>query len=139
MANPTTNTDAANKTYVDSNFLKLAGGAMSGNLQVGNDQITRLNDPSADDHAVNQKYVKDNYLSLYGNNQMGRSLDMNDNRIMVLTNDILYLTEAVNKQYVDNVIIKGNIKASHSSKNVFRYFMDDVNEWSTENSAYIIK
>ena len=37
---------------------------MSGNLQVGNNQITRLNDPSADDHAVNQKYVKDNYLSL---------------------------------------------------------------------------
>ena len=58
---------------------------MRGNLQMGNNQITGSNDPSADDHAVNQKYVKDNYLSLYGNNQMGHSLDMNDNRIMGLT------------------------------------------------------
>ena len=80
--------------------------AVSGNLQMGNNQITGLSDPTANDHAVNQKYVNDNYLSLYGNNQMGSTLDMNDNGITGLTNDILYLTEVVNKRYVDNAIIK---------------------------------
>ena len=69
---------------------------------------------------------------------MGHSLDMNDNRIIGLTNAILYLTEAVNKQYVDNTIIKENIKASHTSKNVFKFLMDDVNEWSTEYGAIIL-
>lgn len=58
---------------------------------MGNNQITGLSDPSANDHAVNQKYVNDNYLSLYGNNQMGSTLDMNDNRTTGLTTDILYL------------------------------------------------
>ena len=101
---------------------------MSGNLQVGNNQITRLNDPSADDHAVNQKYVKDIIWAYIETIKWDVLWIWNDNRIMGLTNDILYLTEAVNKQYVDSVIIKGNIKASHSSKNVFKYFMDDVNE-----------
>ena len=106
---------------------------------MGNNQITGLSDPSANDHAVNQKYVNDDYLSLYGNNQMGSTLDMNDNRITGLTTDILYPSEAVNKQYVDNGIIKVNIKASHTSRNVFQYLMDDVNEWSTEYGAILTK
>ena len=46
---------------------------------------------------------------------MGSTLDMNDNRITGLTTDILYPSEAVNKQFVDNGIIKVNIKASHTS------------------------
>lgn len=54
---------------------------------------------------------------------------MNDNRITGLTNNVLYLTKATNKQYVDNAITKGNIKPSHTAK---KYLMDDVNEWSTE-------
>lgn len=113
LANPTTNTDAANKTFVDSNFLKLTGGTMSGNLQMRNNQITGLNDPSANDHTVYQKFVKDNYLSIHRNNQMEHSLDMNDNQIIGLPND-------VNKQYVNNAVTKGNIKASHSSKTCLR-------------------
>ena len=103
--------------------------AMSGNLQMGNNQITGLSDPNANDHAVNKKYVNDNYLSLHGKKQMVAPLDMNDNRITGLTNNVLHLTVATNKQYVDNAIIKGNIKPRHTVK---KYLMDDVNEWSTE-------
>ena len=99
--------------------------------------ITGLNDPSANDHAVNKKYVNDNYLSLHGSNQIEGPLDMNDNRITGLTNNVLYFTEATNKQYV--AVIKGNIKASHTSKNVFQFLLDDVNEWSTEYGAILTK
>ena len=36
-------------------------------------------------------------------------LDMNDHRITGLINNVLNLTEATNKRYVDNAIIKGKL------------------------------
>ena len=41
------------------------------------------------------------------------------------------------KKYVDENISKSNIKPSHTPKNVFRYLMDDVNEWSTEYNVKV--
>ena len=59
-------------------------------------------------------------------------LQMNDHRIIGLTNLPNNDNEAANKKYVNDNISKSNIKPSHSPKNVFQYLMDDVNEWSSE-------
>ena len=62
---------------------------------------------------------------------MGGKLQMNNYPITALkspTSD----GEAANNKYVDENIIKANIKPSHTPKNVFQYLMDDVNEWTTE-------
>ena len=48
-------------------------------------------------------------------------------------------SDGVNKQYVDSSIIRGNVKSSKTAKNVFRYLMDDVNEWSTEYNVEVDK
>ena len=40
LATPTHNTDAVNKTYADTNFLKLSGGNMTGDLTVPNPTTT---------------------------------------------------------------------------------------------------
>ena len=63
---------------------------------------------------------------------MRGNIKMNDNRITGLTNPPNADDEATNIKYVDDNISKSNIKPSHTSKNVFQYLMDDVNEWSTE-------
>ena len=63
---------------------------------------------------------------------MRGNIQMNDNRISGLTNPPSSDDEATNKKYVDSHVSKSNIKPSHTSKNVFQYLMDDVNEWSTE-------
>ena len=59
-------------------------------------------------------------------------LQMNDNRIIGLSNSPNADDEATNKKYVDDNISKSNIKPSHSPKNVFQYLMNDVNEWSSK-------
>ena len=62
---------------------------------------------------------------------------MNDNRITGLTNLPNTDDEATNKKYVDENISKANIKPSHTSKNVFQYLMNDLNEWSTEYNVKV--
>ena len=42
LANPTANGDATNKSWSESNFLKLSGGTMSGAIAMGNSKITGL-------------------------------------------------------------------------------------------------
>ena len=65
------------------------------------------------------------------------NLQMNDHRITGLTNLPNSDDEATNKKYVDTHISKSNIKPSHTPKNVFRYLMDDENEWSTEYNVKV--
>ena len=63
---------------------------------------------------------------------MRGNIQMNDNRITELTNPPNADDEATNKKYVDTQISKSIIKPSHDSVNMFKYLMNDVNEWSTE-------
>ena len=50
----------ANNTELDD-YLKQDGSSnMTGNLNMGSNEITGLSDPNADDHAVNKKYTDDN-------------------------------------------------------------------------------
>ena len=132
----------ANKNDLN-NYLKLdRSNQMSANLRMNGKRITGLTNVSAyDGEATNKKYVDvklndkvdkndlNALLKLDGTSQMLGNLQMNDHRITGLTNPPKADDEATNKKYVDSHISKTNIKPSHSPKNVFRYLMDDVNEW----------
>ena len=100
LGNPVDNNDAANKTYVDSEIaklpqpdtdvLKLDGSkAMTGNLDMGNKNITNTNK------------ITTRAIDLNG------PIDMFDNRIIGLKNGI-YDKHAVNKRQLDAV---NNLKA----------------------------
>ena len=144
--------EATNKKYVDvklndkvnkndlNGYLKLDGTSqMQGNLQMNNNRITNLPDPQLSDEAATKNYVTITmnhlpslFLDRHGKSKMFGNLQMNDRRITGLTNLPNSDDEATNKKYVDTHISKSNIKPSHTPKNVFRYLMDDVNEWSSE-------
>ena len=120
--------------------MKLDGTSqMQGNLEMNNNRITRLPEPQLGDEPATKNYVVtslNNFPNLYldrqGTLKMLGNLQMNDHRITGLTNPPNNDDEATNKKYVDTHISKSNIKPSHTTKNVFQYLMDDVNEWSTE-------
>lgn len=91
-------------------YLPLAGGTMTGAINMGGQSLTNLATPSANTDAATKKYVDDaisggitpptgDYLPLTGG-QMSGNIDMNNNRITSIgaptAND-----DAVNKQYVD--------------------------------------
>lgn len=63
--------EVINVKWAKVRYLPLAGGRMSGNLQMGNNPLTGLSSPNADDQAVNQKYANDDYLKLSGGNMTG--------------------------------------------------------------------
>ena len=68
LATPTSNTDAATKKYVDDNsggspdlsdYLEKDGTvAMTGNLNLGNNKIDNLSDPTTDQEAANRGWVR---------------------------------------------------------------------------------
>ena len=149
---PAGDLSATSKKYVDgklgtkankndlNDYLKLDGTSqMQGNLNMNNKRITRLPDPQLADEPVTRKFLTltnthfyNLFLDLDGNSKMRGNFQMNDKRITGLTNQPNADDEATNKKYVDDNISKSNIKPSHSPKNVFQYFMNDVNEWSSE-------
>lgn len=59
LNDPTADTDAARKSYVDQKLPK-TGGTMTGNIAMGGNRITNLGVPTADAHAATKKYVDDN-------------------------------------------------------------------------------
>ena len=149
--------EATNKKYVNvelntkankndlNGYLKLDGTSqMQGNLVMNDKRITRLLEPQLADEPATKRYVGTSMLNFYnvfldlkGSSKMIGNLQMNDNRITGLTNPPNNDDEAANKKYVDTRISKSNIKPSYVSKNVFRYLMDDVNEWSTEYNVKV--
>ena len=154
---PAYNGEATNKRYVDTklndkanksdlnDYLKLdVSEQMQGNLQMNNNRITNLPNPQHDDEPVTRKFListnsifYNEFLDLDGNSKMRGNIQMNDNRITGLTNPPSSDDEVTNKKYVDSLVSKSNIKASHTPKNVFQYLMDDVNEWSTEYNVKV--
>ena len=128
-----------------NNYLKLDGTSqMQGDLVMNNKRITRLPEPQLGNEPATYKYVTlslfnihNTYLDRSGSAKMLGNLQMNDHRITGLTNPPNNDDEATNKKYVDTHISKSNIKPSHTSKNIFQYLMDDVNEWSTEYNVKV--
>ena len=151
------NSNAANKIYVDSEiskiptidttqYLKKDGSIpMTGNLQMNNNRIYKLPNPQLADEPATLGYVLqlnnnlfNSYLDLKGVRKMEGNLQMNGNHISGLTDLPNSDDQATNKQYVDDNIRKANIKPSHTPKNVFKYLMNDVNEWSSEYNIKVL-
>ena len=151
------NSNAANKIYVDSEiskiptidttpYLKKDGSIpMTGNLQMNNNRIYKLPNPQLADEPATLGYVSqlnnnlfNSYLDLKGVRKMEGNLQMNGNHISGLTDLPNSDDQATNKQYVDDNIRKANIKPSHTPKNVFKYLMNDVNEWSSEYNIKVL-
>ena len=74
VADPTLDTNAANKRYVDNKAATLQtsinskltkwGGDMTGELDMGDNKITDLADPTNNDDTANKKYVDDKFNSV---------------------------------------------------------------------------
>ena len=129
----------ADKSNLDDYFKVDGSRAMTGNLQMINNRIYKLPDPQLADEPATLGYVSqlnnnlfNSYLDLAGVRKMTGNLQMNNNQITGLTNPPSANDHASNKKYVDDTISKANIKPSSTPKNVFKYLMDDVNEWSSE-------
>ena len=154
---PAYNGEATNKRYVDTklndkadksdldDYLKLDGSdQMQGDLQMNNKRIKNIPEPLVNNEATTKGFVTSKmnqlpslFLDRQGTAKMLGNLQMNDHRITGLTNPPNADDEATNKKYVDENISKANINPSHTSKNVFQYLMNDVNEWSSEYNVKV--
>ena len=154
---PTAVDHACNKGYVDNkvnskadrsdldDYMKLDGSkSMTGTLNMNNNRITNLPSPHLSTEPATKDYVTTvmNHLpSLFvdrqGKSKMLGNLDINQHKIINViepTDDL----DVSNKLYTDNQIIKSNIKPNSIPKNVFKYLMDDVNEWSSEYNIKVL-
>ena len=56
----------ADKTYVDTTFLKLSGGTMTGDIDIGGNKLTNLSDPSSSSEPATKSFVDQSHLSQSG-------------------------------------------------------------------------
>jgi len=116
LSAPVNNGDAATKLYVDTadaTKLPLAGGTMSGDLNMGSNTVTGLKAPSATDDAATKTYVDTadgTKLSLGGGTMTG-AIAMGSNKITGL-GDPNDAGDAANKGYVDTAVQGLDAKAS---------------------------
>ena len=112
VADPTLDTNGANKRYVDNrvassqNLAVLkAGSTMSGNLNMDDNNITSLGTPTLNNHAVNKSYVdtQTGLLLSKAGDAMSGNLDMNDNKVIDLGSPTAN-KDAATKGYVDTQI-----------------------------------
>ena len=148
--------EAATKTYVDAILstivsstaasyatkLDLAGGTMTGDLDMGTKKIRNLGAPISSTDAVSADFVQNlltnNYLH-YGGGTMSGQIDMNKNKIINLP-EPTEENDAVNMKFLDSKIEelnKNTITATSHPKDVFRYLMEDVNESSSESGIVV--
>ena len=134
----------ANKNDLND-YMKLDGSkSMTGNLNMNNNRLTNLPSPHLSTEPATKDYVTtvmnhlpSLFLDRQGKSSMLGNLNMNNHKISNVktpSND----DESTNKKYVDSQISKANIKPSHTPKNVFKYLMDDVNEWSSEYNIKVL-
>lgn len=99
LAEPTEDSEAANKKYVDEHagvsgdFLPLAGGTMSGPIAMGGSKITGAADPTDAQDVATKKYVDEHggsgdYLPLAGGT-MGGNINMSGHKITGLVSEVL--------------------------------------------------
>ena len=106
LENPTLPKSAANKEYVDNNFLSKHGGTILGDISMSGQNITNLNPtPQNNNDAVIKSYV-DNSISLAGGLSvtgltMQGDIDMNGNEISGLV-DPINDDMVASKGYVDS-------------------------------------
>ena len=105
---PTSNNDAATKTYVDTADalkLSLTGGTMSGAIAMGTNKLTGVGDPTANQDAATKKYVDDqdalNLLKSGGT--MSGAIAMGNNKVTGLATPTDN-ADATTKLYVDGIL-----------------------------------
>ena len=76
LANPTNDTDGADKKYIDVNYLKLSGGTLSGKITYHDKYIfTGYLSPGTGD-IVNAYYIRRNFLKKFGGDSMFGNISM---------------------------------------------------------------
>ena len=135
----------ADKSDLDDYFKLNGTKAMTGNLNMNNNRIKNLPFPASLNEPTTLGFVNQLnnnlfglYLDLEGVRKMKGNLQMNGNNIIGLSNPPGALDQATNKEYVDSQISKASIKPSNIPKNVFKYLMNDVNEWSSEYNIKVL-
>ena len=134
----------ANKSDLND-YMKLDGSkVMTGTLNMNNNRITNLPSPHLSTEPATKDYVTtvmnhlpSLFLDRQGKSTMLGNLNMN-NHLIQNVKDPDNTDDCANKKYVDYKISKANIKPSHTPKNVFKYLMDDVNEWSSEYNIKVL-
>ena len=125
--------EAATKSYADKK-LDLAGGTMTGELDMGTKKIRNLGSPVSSTDAVSAKFLENfltNYLHYSGGTMSGQ-IDMNNNKIINLP-EPTSAKDAATKDFVE----KSHVSQSGLQKNVFLYQMTYVNESSSESNITV--
>ena len=133
--------EAATKSYADKK-LDLAGGTMTGDLDMGTKKIRNLGAPISSTDAVSADFVQNilaNYLHHSGGTMSGQ-IDMANNKIINLP-EPTEENDAVNMEFLDSKIEelnKNTITATSHPKDVFRYLMEDPLQSSSESNVVVI-
>ena len=133
--------EAATKSYADKK-LDLAGGTMTGDLDMGTKKIRNLGAPISSTDAVSADFVQNilaNYLHHSGGTMSGQ-IDMNKNKIINLP-EPTEENDAVNMEFLDSKIEelnKNTISTTSHPKDEFRYLMEDPLQSSSESNVVVI-
>ena len=85
----------ADKSYVDTTFLKLSGGTLTGDVDTGGNKITNLPSPTTTSEPATKHYVDQSHLSQSG----------------IQKNEFLYLMQDVNESSSEsNITVSGILK-----------------------------
>ena len=123
LPTPTGNAQPTPKSYVDSNFLKLSGGTMSGTLAMGNNKITGLAEATANGDGVNLRTL---------NTCITKPSD-HTNRFAYLinpTNDLLQWTDSLS----DSIALNSIGDLNTTSGNYHTYNKKVINASIKKNS-----
>jgi hypothetical protein len=98
VVDPASAQDAATKNYVDTTSLLLAGGTMSGAIEMGTSKITGMGDPTSAQDAATKNYVDTTSLLLAGGTMTGK---------ITLDGSPTNTLHAATKGYVDSALSSG--------------------------------
>ena len=143
VANPTSNSEAVNKYYVDHNFLnRLSPNSLGGDLDMRGHKITFAGFPTNQNDLANKQYVDSeiakipqpsgaDYLKKDGSVPMTGNLDMNNKQIKSMakpTDD----NDATTKKYLEDKLEQSHLVSSHKT-NEFKYLIDSDESSSEYN------
>ena len=151
VATPTSSHQATNKGYCDYNILnRQKGGVLMGPLSMNRNDLTGIPDtPKFGFSAVNKNYVDgeiakipqsggnvdtSSFVKLDGSRAMTGNLNMYNHKIENL-NTPTNFTDAVNKQYIDETLLKSHLISSEV-ENAFKY-LSDQDESSSERNIVV--
>ena len=151
VATPTSSHQVTNKGYCDYNFLnRQKGGVLMGPLSMNRNDLTGIPDtPKFGFSAVNKNYVDgeiakipqsggnvdtSSFVKLDGSRAMTGNLNMYNHKIENL-NTPTNFTDAVNKQYTDETLLKSHLISSEV-ENAFKY-LSDQDESSSERNIVV--